>query len=226
VTEKENNQQSEFEKGSGPTVGRSDVFNVLRRLVRPRSPLERCDLCSAGLQPDHPHLVEPGTRKLFCVCQACAILFSSKADTKYRRVPKRIRHLPDFQMSDAQWEGLMIPIGMAFFIYDTVARKIVSLYPSPGGATESLLDLDSWAEIVEANPVLREMDPDTEALLVNRVRGAAEYYLIPVDEAFKLVGIIRSNWRGLSGGSEVWEAIETFFSDLKNRSRLGEGAHA
>jgi hypothetical protein len=112
----------------------------------------------------------------------------------------------------------MIPIGMAFFVYNSVAGKVISLYPSPGGATESLLDLESWTEIVNANPVLKDMEPDTEALLVNRVRGAEEYYLLPVDEAYRLVGIIRSHWRGLSGGTELWEAIGTFFSELKNRA--------
>ena len=129
-------------------------------------------------------------------------------------------------MSEAPWGDLMIPIGLAFFVDNSVAGKIISLYPSPGGATESLLDLEAWTEIVNTNPVLKEMEPDTEALLVNRVPGVEEYYLIPVDEAYKLVGIIRTNWRGLSGGTEVWAAIDTFFGDLKNRAGIGKGAHA
>ena len=72
---------------------------------------------------------------------------------------------------------------------------------------------------MEENPVLRELEPDVEALLVNRVRGANDYYLAPIDECFKLVGLIRAGWRGLSGGTEVWQAIEGFFAELKGKSR-------
>jgi hypothetical protein len=133
-------------------------------------------------------------------------------------VPRSVRYLSDFQLTDAQWESLMIPINMAFFFHSTAAEKVLSLYPSPAGATESLLDFESWDEILQGNPVLRSMEPDTEALLVNRVRGAAEYYLLPIDECYKLVGLIRTYWHGLSGGTEVWEAIENFFAELKEKA--------
>ena len=67
--------------------------------------------------------------------------------------------------------------------------------------------------------MLRELEPDTEALLVNRVRGAEEYYLLPIAECYKLVGLIRSRWHGLSGGTEVWESIANFFGELKAKSK-------
>ena len=41
-------------------------------------------------------------------------------------------------------------------------------YPSPMGPTESLLELDAWAALEAANPVLATLEPDVEALLVNR----------------------------------------------------------
>ena len=200
-------------------------FNVLRRLVRPRAVAERCELCARELPAEHDHLVEPATRKMLCACQPCAILFSGSAKTKYRRVPRRILALSNFRMSESQWESLAIPIGMAFFFQSSVAGRVVSLYPSPAGATESLLDLESWDEIVKENPILNQMAPDTEALLVNRVRGASEYYLLPIDECYKLVGLIRANWRGLSGGTEVWEKIGGFFAALKDKA-LPAGAVA
>ena len=126
-------------------------------------------------------------------------------------------------MTDAQWDNLMIPINMAFFFNSAADQKIVALYPSPAGPTESLLALESWEEIVNENPILKEMEPDVEALLVNRVASArnlasAEYYIVPIDECYKLVGLIRAYWRGLSGGTEVWEAIGKFFTELKGRS--------
>ncbi len=202
-------------------------FAALRRFVRPRAAVERCEMCSAELPGDHSHLVEPQTRQLLCACQACSILFSGQAQTKYRRVPSRPRHFSDFHLTDAQWESLMIPIGMAFFFHSSPAGKTVALYPSPAGATESLLDLEAWSDIVEDNPALAGMEPDTEALLVNRVRGERQYFIAPIDECFKLVGLIRASWRGLSGGTEVWEEIGKFFAELKAKSGpVGEAKNA
>ncbi|MDX6692797.1 MAG: hypothetical protein QOF02_400 [Blastocatellia bacterium] len=191
----------------------------LRRFVRPRSAaVERCELCSAELAAEHQHLVEPASRQLVCACEPCAILFSGQAGTKYKRVPRRIRALPDFQMTDAQWDSLMIPIQLAFFFNSSPAGRVIALYPSPAGPTESLLALDSWNEIVAANPILREMETDVEALLVKRVGGESEYYLAPVDECYKLVGLIRAHWRGLSGGTEVWREVGQFYASLQARS--------
>ena len=222
------NRQLEIGNDSNRQSTNGNNFDLLRRFVRSRSvPLERCDMCSVGLSADHPHLVEPATRRLICSCQACAILFSGKAGTKYRRVPREIRYFPGFQMTPAQWEGLMIPINMAFFFHSSVAERVIVLYPSPAGATESLLDFESWQEIVKCNPMLGQMEPDTEALLVNRVRNASDHFIVPIDECYRLVVLIRTKWKGLSGGAEVWEVINGFFADLKKRStRVGEAAHA
>jgi len=196
-------------------------YDVLRRFVRKRSDAERCELCSAELTVSHQHLLEPIGRKLICACDACAILFGGQ--TKYKRVPRRVRQVTDFRLTDGQWDGLMMPINMAFFFKSTPQARVIALYPSPAGATESLLSFDTWDEIALENPALREMEPDVEALLVNRIghsRGFAnpEYYIVPMDECFKLVGLIRSRWQGLSGGAEVWRDIAEFFNELKARS--------
>jgi hypothetical protein len=145
--------------------------------------------------------------------------------TKYKRVPRRVLALADFRLSDGQWDSLMVPISMAFFFRSTPDARVVAFYPSPAGATESLLPLETWKDIEEANPLLKEMEADVEALLVNRVghvRGftAPEYYVLPIDECYKLVGLIRANWRGLSGGVEVWQEIGHFFDGLKHRATV------
>jgi Family of unknown function (DUF5947) len=207
-------------------------FEVLRRFVRHASTAERCEMCGYELAASHQHLLEPVTRKLMCACDACAILFSSQGQTKHKRVPRRIRFLVDFRMTDSQWDGLMMPINMAFFFKSTPLGRVVALYPSPAGATESLLSFDTWDEIGLENPVLQDMEADVEALLVNRIghaRGFSnpEYYLAPIDECFKLVGLIRSRWQGLSGGAEVWREIGQFFTELKARSpQTPERSHA
>lgn len=207
-------------------------FDVLRRFVRRPTTAERCEVCSQEIPSSHQHLLEPVARKLICACDACAILFSSQGQTKYKRVPRRVRFLADFRMTDGQWDGLMMPINMAFFFKSTPQGRVIALYPSPAGATESLLSFDTWDEIVNENPMLLEMEADVEALLVNRIghaRGFSnpEYYLVPIDECFKLVGLIRSRWQGLSGGTEVWREIGEFFGGLKAKSpRVRESAHA
>jgi hypothetical protein len=209
------------EKNDSAVRSSQSAIKSLRRFVRPRAvAVERCDMCSAELTEDHEHLVDPSNRQLICACQACAILFSSNTQTKYRRVPRRVLYLSDFQLTDAQWESLLIPIGMAFFFQSSTAGKTLAIYPSPAGATESLLDLESWDTVVQENPVLKEMEQDTEALLVNRVKGEREYYLVPIDECYKLVGLIRARWHGLSGGTEVWEEIGRFFAGLKDKAKV------
>ena len=203
---------------------KNDSIATLRQLMRPRAPVEHCDLCSLALAAEHQHLVEPDERRLLCCCDACAILFSGAQGAKYRRVPRNVRFLPDFRLTDAQWDALCIPIGLAFILQATSSARAVAFYPSPAGAIESLLTLEAWRELVQENPILQEVEPDVEALLVNRVGQVRECYRVPIDECYKLVGLLRSHWRGLSGGSEVWEEIGRFFTRLKEKS--GGGAHA
>jgi hypothetical protein len=205
-----------------PSPESASPFGVLQRFVRRGGAVEQCELCAAPLRAQHQHLIQPAKRKLVCSCDACAILFSGQSEAKYKRVPTRVHFLSDFNLSDAQWESLMVPINMAFFFASTSPARVTALYPSPAGATESLLPLETWDFIADANPILRSMEPDVEALLVNRLgprRGypADEYFLLPIDECFKLVGLVRAHWRGFSGGSEVWEQLERYFSGLKER---------
>jgi Family of unknown function (DUF5947) len=201
----------------------ADSLSLLRQFAGKRRSTERCELCGMDLTGDHAHLVDPKARKLACACDACAILFSSRSGAQYKRVPREIKFLAGFRLTDAEWESLMIPINMAFCFKSSVDDKVIALYPSPAGATESQLPLDTWSAIVAENPVLGRMGQDVEALLVNRLgpaRGytAAEYYLLPIDECYKLVWLIRSNWKGLSGGADLWKQLESFFADLKGRS--------
>ncbi|MBV8114768.1 MAG: hypothetical protein JO300_08505 [Silvibacterium sp.] len=207
-------------------------FATLRRFARARTPLERCELCSAALAEQHPHLVDPASRNIVCACDPCAMLFDGRTRGKYRRVSRSVRLLAAFRMTEAQWENLLIPINMAFFFRSSVSGGVTVLYPSPAGAVESLLPLDAWDEIVEDNPVLNHLQPDIEALLVNRIQNAraashAEYYIAPIDQCYGLVGQIRANWKGLSGGAEVWEGIARFFDGLRSQAEIVTGeAHA
>jgi hypothetical protein len=207
-------------------------FATLRKFARPRLPVERCELCSSPLAHEHPHLLELASRQIVCACDACSTLFDGMTGGRYKRVSRRAWVLDNFQISDGEWEQLLIPINMAFFFYSSVHGRMITLYPSPAGAVESLLPLDPWSEIVKNNPVLNKLEPDIEALLVNRVglaHGSApsEYFFAPMDECYRLVGLIRTHWKGLSGGNEVWAEIAGFFSALRARADIvGVEAHA
>lgn len=211
----------------------SQAFESLRQFARkPQRQVEKCEMCSAELRSEHSHLIELTQRRLHCACDACAMLFSGQAGTKYKRVPRDVRLLANFKMTDAEWDGLLIPINLAFFFLNSIDSRVSALYPSPAGATESLLPLEAWSSIVEANSELNLLEPNVEALLVNRVgqaRGSvpAEYYIVPIDECYKLVGLIRIHWRGLSGGTEVWQEIGAFFTELRARAQVvTEGTNA
>lgn len=204
--------------------GAQPDLSVLKRFARRGQPaeVELCDFCSEPIPSEHRHLLEVSKREVMCVCQACSILFDREAASlgKFRLIPDRRVYFADFQMSDIDWESLRIPVGLAFLFYSTPAGKVLAYYPGPMGATESLLSLDTWDALVENNPLLKEMEPDVEALLVNRARGARDHFLVPMDECFRLVGLLRTNWRGFTGGKEVWEEIGLFFKGLRTRSKI------
>jgi hypothetical protein len=202
---------------------RNGMPSVLRQFARRRSATaERCELCSAELAPAHSHLLEPQKRQILCACEACSLLFCGQAGAHYLRIPRRISQLSDFRMTDLQWEALMIPINLAFFYRDSASSRMIAMYPSPAGATESLLSLESWEEISAQNEALQTMESDVEAFLVNRVGANALYFVVPIDECFRLVGLIRIHWKGLSGGTEVWKHIEQFFTVLRSRCGYAE----
>lgn len=191
--------------------GPLQAFQTLRRLAPKANNAEHCGLCRQALPLQHEHLIDPRLRRLLCSCQACSILFD-RPGTHYKRVPRQVRFLPDFQISDAEWDALAIPIGIAFFVKHSVTDhggpQLVAYYPSPAGAVESLISLESWGEL--------DLQYDVEALLVNRT--ARESFVLPIDECYRLVGLIRSHWRGLSGGAEVWRGIQSFFEEMKSRA--------
>ena len=181
---------------------------------------EHCELCHATVAPHHSHLLKLEVRRLVCSCEACAVLFSGVAGSKYRRLPSHVVQLENFRISDAEWESLGIPINLAFFIKDAEDGTVSARYPSPGGATEARLLRETWESVVAAHPMLESMEPEVQALLANRVGEGrktitGEYYLVPIDLCYQLVGLIRKNWRGFSGGTEMWQEVETFFSKLR-----------
>ena len=208
-----------------PSNPGGSVLATLQQFVRkPREWVEHCELCAATLPPRHQHLLEAQKHQVICSCDACSILFGGHAEQRYKRIPRDMVLLRDFHMDDLAWDSLLIPINLAFFVYSSAGKRVVAQYPSPGGAMESSLDLKYWDEVVARNPVLKRFEPDVEALLVNRISTPPQYYRAPIDQCFRLAGLIRMHWRGLSGGDEVWTRIDRFFDELKLLA--GEGSRA
>ena len=217
-----------------PTVSNSPAQSRLGRLARrgassrptEASPeYEHCELCNAPIDPRHRHLLDLRSRELMCACQACSLLFDRGAagGDHFKLVPDRVTLLADFELSDLAWERLRIPVEIAFFFHNSEEGRTMAFYPSPMGPTESRLGLEAWTEIETANPALAGMADDVEALLVNRARGAPRQWLTPIGECYRLVGLIRTRWKGLSGGKEVWTEIDAFFDDLDRRASPAPG---
>jgi hypothetical protein len=208
----------------------TEVSSVLKRIrdARPRErprPGERCELCGEVIGDEHDHVVDLELRSLLCACRPCFLVFNSHGagGKRFRAVPDRYLAFRDIG-EDTTWERLEIPVGVAFFFLNSTIEQLAAFYPSPAGATESLLPLDAWNEIVAANPDLATLQPDVEALLVRTVDGpradgsGPECFIVPIDVCYELVGELRRVWRGFDGGTEAHAAVRSFFERVRSRA--------
>jgi hypothetical protein len=192
------------------------LVSELRRRVpaRPRPPRERCDLCGGEVEDDHRHLLQLDERVILCACEGC---FALKAgEPGFSPTGRRTLWLDDFRLPDEVWASFQIPIGLAFFFRSSALGRVLALYPSPAGATESELDLEAWEELVAANPILETLDQDAEALIVNRLADPPVHAIAPIDRCYALVGLVKTRWQGISGGPGLGAAIDAFFAELKS----------
>lgn len=189
-------------------------------------PVEQCELCGTVVGPRHGHVVDIEHRSLMCACRPCFLLFTKPeaAAGRYRAVPERYLCDAVRPLTTAEWERVGIPVASAFFLRS--ADGIAAFYPSPAGATECLLDLDAWADLVAAHPMVAAAERETEAILIRADAGApVECYLVPVDACYQLVGVVRRYWKGFDGGQEAHEHIDEFFAGIRDRATpfLAEG---
>jgi Family of unknown function (DUF5947) len=208
------------------TAPNPEVVARLRRLALGRTaPAPRaspqtatCDMCGTSIPDDHRHLLHIHERRIICACEPCWAMRSGEADL--RPTGTRLLVLDDFVLPDELWAKFQIPIGLAFLFVSEVVGGVVALYPSPAGATESELYLEAWQELVAANPVLNGLEPEVEALIVNRMTEPHVHAIVPIDRCYELVGMIKASWQGISGGDAVSDAVAAFFARLPDaRSR-------
>jgi hypothetical protein len=202
------------------SVPNASLVIGLKRFVRapPNAPTQpadggRCELCPISLPAEHKHLLDLEERRIVCVCPTCWSLRSGEA--RYRPTGSRTLWLSGLDVSDDLWAAFRIPIGLAFFMRSTATGGVIALYPSPAGATESELELDAWYRLVAANPVLEDLDPDAEALIVNRLAQPHVHVIAPLDDCYRLVGVIKATWEGITGGAAMEAAVQRFFEGLR-----------
>lgn len=188
----------------------------LREFAARRRTEERCGLCGAACEGRHAHLVEAATARVLCACPGCAAVFDHSSGL-FRKVPDRVVRL-DLGMAEADWTELGVPIGLAFLREHPAQGTVQAFYPSPLGSVESAVAPETWEALAVRSPELRSMEAGVEALLIRRVGGTREAFIAPIDECHALIGLIRREWRGFSGGDGVYPAVEKFFAELRARA--------
>jgi hypothetical protein len=201
----------------------------LSRFRQPRPPRpagEQCEMCTEPIGEEHRHVADLEARGVLCTCTGCYLLFTREGAGRgrYRAIPERYRFDPAFALTPAQWDELQIPVRTAFLFLNSALDRWVAFYPSPAGATESLLPLDTWADVLAANPAFTDIARDVEALLLRQVDERFEAYLVPIDACYQLAGLVKLHWRGFDGGEEAWRRIDEFFTGLRARAEVvGDG---
>jgi len=194
---------------------------ALERIIRrgreqATGPAEPCELCRAGIGAAHRHMLDTDKGEVLCVCTACTVLFNREAASEghYRLIPdRRVR------LRGVEPRLLGVPVGLAFFVIGADGTVFAN-YPSPAGATQWDIDRTGWTQVVSSCPELQTMAEQVEALLVDTTmdgdgRARREAWLVPIDDCFRLVAVVRKEWKGLSGGDRVRPAIDQFFQDLR-----------
>jgi hypothetical protein len=183
---------------------------------------ERCEICATEVPAEHGHIADLEAATLACACRACYLLFTqpSAGRGRYRAVPDRYVRDPAAPLTAADWAALEIPVGLAFFLASGADGRVTGFYPSPAGATECILDLDSWQRLAADHPLLRAAEPDVEAVLICQpAGGGVESFVVPIDACYELAGRMRLHWRGFDGGAEARASIEEFLTRVRSRAR-------
>jgi hypothetical protein len=190
-----------------------------------------CAFCGAPVPAEHAHLLDRASQRLTCACGPCAVLATAEKNPRYLRVANEFRRLEDCDFNDPEWEALMAPTGLTILVRDAQDRIFVidptpaddagagpGELPLPPCAAEHPVPAGLWRSLIAAHPSLRALQPEVDALLIHRLGPEPECFLVPRDEANRLTALLQQNWRGLSGGFDLWRAVARFFDDVRGRS--------
>lgn len=177
-------------------------------------PEAACELCAAGVHAGHRHLLQLEQRRIVCVCESC---FERGArDAEFRQTNARVEWLEDFRLPEHVWTALGPPAGLALFLRSSSAGRVVALNPRASGAAESELPAADWARLASDNPALERLEPDAEALIVDRLGRTPRHLIAPIDACQRLVGLVQSRTRA-QAGEDLGPALDDFFYGLRRR---------
>jgi hypothetical protein len=198
----------------------ADALQALRRFARTPAPVaERCELCAQPLAERHPHLYDSRRRQLSCACEGCA-LGTGPNSSPWKRVPTRVFALRGLSIPGPLWRALGIPVELAFLRRMGSEAEVLASYPSAAGTVETKVEFDLWQQVQTLHPALGELAPAVEALLANRLNGTESYYLAPLDECYRLVGLLRSQPFGRSAEPMLRPALAGYFLELTARAEV------
>ena len=186
-------------------------------------------MCAEPIGEQHQHVVDLASRGLMCTCRPCYLLFT--AEERRAALPRRARPVPVLRRlragrrpvgraGDPGRAGVLLPqLGAR------PHRRVLSR--ARRGHRVRAAARGVGPDRRRANPVLRTLAPDVEALIVrmpDRSASARARFLVPIDRCYELVGALRLAWRGFDGGQEARALLDAFFADLAARRPVGTAA--
>jgi hypothetical protein len=175
---------------------------------------EKCDFCGKSVSK-HRNMIKVSEMRFMRACEMCSFIQSVRGD--YKLIPTQIKFLKDFYISEELRMEFIIPVNIAFFVFNSSRNSIVASYPAPSGAIELNLKMETWKKLETINSTIKDLKSDIEALLVNRLEMPVQYYIAPINLCYKLVEIIKTTQKGVFGGKQTEYAIQNFFRELKNK---------
>ena len=130
------------------------------------------------------------------------------------RVPRDIWSLPEFHLTDIQWEDLHLPINLVFFVHSTPAQRVLALYPSPAGAVESLLTLEAWQTLVDRQSRAGRARAGRGGPSGQPDEGCARVLPHADRRVFQAGRLDPGPLARAFGRHEVWDEVGRFFAEL------------
>lgn len=196
------------------------AFAGLRRLSRVEPEAARCELCSLALSDEHAHLLDPQRRVMLCSCRACALLFpadlSETQATRYLYITPCVERLQDPQLAKRVWNMLDLPVRLVFLCPSAVHSQAFALYPNPQGVTEATVPYSAWSAVTRAEPLLRGVRDDVQALILDDRPGRGTCHAVSIDVCHRLIGLLGPT---TASQPRAWQKLEHALLKLE------EGGH-
>ena len=141
------------------------------------------------------------SRRLVCAARPARCSSAASKSGLSPRAAATSSSCPTSASPTPQWESLLIPISLAFFFHSTPAERVRGRISQSGRGHRIALGIwkpgRRWST---RTPCWPRCNPTSRPCWSIAWAAQRSYYRVPIDECYKLVGLIRVHWRGLSGG--------------------------